>query len=333
MHVDVGSPEARRDHSYIGRSRHHGHQSGHKVRSSSPNASERMTSGQFAPSGPQTVGRWAMANRDLGFDRPLIMGVVNVTPDSFSDGGRFLSAEDAVEHGLQLIAEGADLIDVGGESTRPGADPVEALDEIARVAPVIEELAATGAAISIDTSKAEVAAAGLAAGAEVVNDVTACADPNMARLVASTGAGIVLMHMKGTPRTMQQNPVYEDVVQEVSGFLVDRAKQAEAAGVRREAICLDPGIGFGKNLEHNLILLNRLPELTSLGYPILVGTSRKAFLGSITGKQRPEDRDLATAVTVVMAVERGAKVVRVHNVSVCREALKVALAIVRLSGA
>lgn len=284
-------------------------------------------------SGPSVPRRWAMANRDLGFDRPLIMGVVNVTPDSFSDGGRFLSTEEAVEHGLQLIAEGADLIDVGGESTRPGADPVEADEEIARVSPVIEELAATGAVISIDTSKAKVAAAGLAAGAEIVNDVTACSDSNMAPLVASTGAGIVLMHMKGTPRTMQEDPRYEDVVQEVSSFLLDRAAMAEAAGVRREGICLDPGIGFGKNLEDNLTLLDRLTELASLGYPILVGTSRKAFLGSITGQRRPEDRDLATAVTVVMAVERGAKVVRVHNVSVCREALQVALAIVRPSGA
>jgi dihydropteroate synthase len=282
---------------------------------------------------PSVPRRWAMAQRDLGLDRPLIMGVVNVTPDSFSDGGRFLSTEQAVEHGLKLIGEGADVIDVGGESTRPGADPVEADEEIARVSPVIEELAATGAVISIDTSKAKVAAAGLAAGAEIVNDVTSCGDSNMAPLVASTGAAIVLMHMKGTPRTMQEDPRYADVVQEVSSFLLRRAEVAQAAGVRREAICLDPGIGFGKNLEHNLTLLDRLTELTSLGYPVLVGTSRKAFLGSITGQRRPEDRDLATAVTVVMAVERGAKVVRVHNVSVCREALQVALAIVRPSGA
>jgi dihydropteroate synthase len=283
---------------------------------------------------PEPAGRlWALATRVLSLDRPLIMGVVNVTPDSFSDGGRYLTSRQAVDHGLHLIADGADLIDVGGESTRPGAKPVNTLEEIARVVPVIEQLARHGVPISIDTSKSEVAAAGLEAGADLVNDVTACGDPSMAPLVASAGAGLVLMHMKGTPRTMQEDPRYDDVVLEVSGFLGARAAVVEAAGVRPESICIDPGIGFGKSQEHNLILLNRLAEFTQLGYPLLIGTSRKAFLGTLTGHQLPDDRDLATAVSSVLAFERGADVIRVHNVSACREALQVALAIVRPSGA
>ena len=283
---------------------------------------------------PQPVGRgWALVTRVLSLDRPLIMGVVNVTTDSFSDGGRYLTSQQAVDHALHLIADGADLIDVGGESTRPGADPVDASEEIARVLPVIEQLARHGVPISIDTAKSEVAAAGLEAGAEVVNDVTACDDPSMAPLVASAGAGLVLMHMKGTPRNMQDDPGYDDVVLEVSAFLRARAAVVEAVGVRSESICIDPGIGFGKSQKHNLTLLNRLGEFTSLGYPILIGTSRKAFLGALTGQDLPDDRDLATAVSAALAFERGADVIRVHNVSACREALQVALAIVRPSGA
>lgn len=277
--------------------------------------------------------RWALAKRELSLDRPLIMGVLNVTPDSFSDGGRYLTGERAVEHGLRLIAEGADLIDIGGESTRPGSEPVSTTDEIRRVVPVIEQLAAHGFPISVDTSKPEVADAAVRAGAELVNDVTACGDPRMAPLVAGVGAGLVLMHMKGTPRTMQEEPRYDDVVGEVLAFLQGRAAEVRAAGVNKDSICIDPGIGFGKNLEHNLTLLNRLAELRSLGYPILVGPSRKAFLGTITGHQLPNERDLASAVCAALAVERGADVIRVHNVPACREALQVALAIVRPSGA
>jgi dihydropteroate synthase len=257
------------------------------------------------------------------------MGIVNVTPDSFSDGGRYLLTREAVLHGRRLAAEGADLVDVGGESTRPGAKPVDADEEISRVVPVIKELASAGVVISIDTSKPEVAEAGIAAGAVIVNDVTAGGDPEMFRLVATSGAGLILMHMKGTPRTMQQDPRYDDVVGEVGIFLSARAAAAESAGVDRACICIDPGIGFGKNLDHNLTLLNRLSELKRFGYPIAIGASRKAFLGSLTGRSKPEDRDLASAIASVLAVERGADVIRVHNVSLSKESLQLTLAIVR----
>ncbi|HEY7563493.1 MAG TPA: dihydropteroate synthase [Acidimicrobiia bacterium] len=277
--------------------------------------------------------RWSVAGRDLELTRPLIMGIINVTPDSFSDGGALSTPAAAVERGLQMMADGADLIDIGGESTRPGADPVAVAAELDRVMPVIEPLVNAGVLVSLDTSKAEVAAAGLAAGVAVINDVTAGADPEMASVVAAGEAGFIAMHMLGDPRTMQDDPRYQDVVVEVGRFLSQRARQLQAAGVPREAICLDPGIGFGKTGEHNLTLLRRLPELVALGYPVMIGTSRKSFLGRLTGHDRAEDRDFATAVSVAMAVARGASVVRVHNVPLCREAVKVAMAIVRPSGA
>jgi dihydropteroate synthase len=257
------------------------------------------------------------------------MGALNVTPDSFSDGGRYAEAGAAVRRGLEMLAEGADLVDVGGESTRPGAAPVDAAEELRRVLPVVQALAAAGAVISIDTAKAEVAAAALEVGAAVVNDVTALADPEMAGVVARAGAGLVLMHMQGTPRTMQDDPRYGDVVAEVSAFLVSRAAAAAAAGIDPGAICLDPGIGFGKRLEHNLALLAGVPHLAALGYPVLVGASRKRFLTDILGPMLPAERDAATAAAHVLAIAGGASIIRTHNVVVGLQTARVADAIVR----
>jgi dihydropteroate synthase len=257
-----------------------------------------------------------------------IMGVVNVTPDSFSDGGAFLDRDAAVNHGLRLAFEGADLVDVGGESTRPGADPVPEREELDRVIPVIEGIRAANDAvrISIDTSKAAVAAAALDAGADYVNDVTALrGDPDMAPLVAERGVDVCLMHMLGTPRTMQSEARYDDVVADVREFLQQRIEAAVAAGIALERIEVDPGIGFGKTVEHNLELLDRLRELTTLGRPVVLGTSRKSFLGRITGRETAE-RMPATLATLVMAYERGAEVFRVHDVAPARDALAVAAA-------
>lgn len=281
---------------------------------------------------PPAVRTWRLRGFDLTLDRPRIMGVVNVTPDSFSDGGKFSDADAAIQHGLRLLEEGADLIDVGGESTRPGAAVVSVDEELGRVVEVVGGLAAEGALVSIDTSKAPVAAGAIEAGAVVINDVTALGDPDMAGMASRHRVGLVLMHMQGSPRTMQTEPRYDDVVGEVSGFLVERAAMAQAAGVERSCIAIDPGIGFGKTVDHNLLLLRDLGVLADLGYPLLVGTSRKSFLGKVTGGSAPGDRDLASAVSVALAVERGADIVRVHNVSACREAALLTLAIVRGSG-
>ncbi len=260
-----------------------------------------------------------------------VMGVVNVTPDSFSDGGLYIDAEAAIAHGLELEAEGAAILDIGGESTRPGAEPVGAGAELDRVLPVIEGLRARGvtAQLSIDTSKAAVAAAALDAGATLVNDVTALrGDPEMAGLVAARGAQCCLMHMLGEPRTMQDDPRYDDVVSDVKAFLEERMAFAVARGVPEESILLDPGIGFGKTAEHNLELLARVDELVALGRPVVIGTSRKSFLGRITG--RPvDDRLAATIATNVLAYERGARVFRVHDVAPVRDALVIAGATVR----
>ena len=254
------------------------------------------------------------------------MGVVNVTPDSFSDGGRFLDPRAAVEQGRRLAAEGAQMLDVGGESTRPGADAVPAEEELRRVLPVVEGLAATGATISIDTSKAAVAAAALDAGASYVNDVTAFrGDPELAGLVAARGVDCCLMHMLGTPRTMQDDPRYDDVVADVKAFLEGRLAFAVAEGVPEERVMLDPGIGFGKTIEHNLELLARLDEIVALGRPVVVGVSRKSFLGKITGRE-PDRRAVATAAANVLALERGASVFRVHDVPETLDALAVAAA-------
>jgi dihydropteroate synthase len=255
------------------------------------------------------------------------MGVVNVTPDSFSDGGRFLDAERAVEHARTLVADGADVLDVGGESTRPGAEAVSAEEELRRVVPVLERIAGAGAPISIDTSKRAVAEAALDAGAEIVNDVTALrSDPELAELCAARGCGVVLMHMLGTPRTMQDAPSYEDVVDDVKAFLAERIEFALATGIAEERIWADPGIGFGKTVEHNLELLRRLDELETLGRPICVGTSRKSFIGKITGRE--VDRRLGgTIASNVLALARGATIFRTHDVRELREALEIAKAI------
>jgi dihydropteroate synthase len=258
-----------------------------------------------------------------------VMGVVNVTPDSFSDGGRYLDPAAAIAHALELQGEGAAILDVGGESTRPGASPVPAEEERRRVIPVIEGVAAEGAAavISVDTSKAAVAEAALQAGASMVNDVTALrGDPAMAELIARAGVDCCLMHMLGTPRTMQADPRYDDVVSEVKAFLEERAAVAVAAGIAEARILVDPGIGFGKTAEHNLELLRRLDELAELGFPVLIGTSRKSFLGRLTGRQAPEDRLAATIATCVLAYQRGASVFRVHDVAPAMDALRVATA-------
>jgi dihydropteroate synthase len=259
-----------------------------------------------------------------------VMGIVNVTPDSFSDGGRYLDPAAAVEHGLELEREGAAILDIGGESTRPGAAPVSADDELGRVLPVIEALVSAGvrARLSIDTSKASVAQAALRAGATLVNDVTALRhDPDMVAIVAGAEADCCLMHMLGEPRTMQRDPHYGDVVSEVKAFLEQRMAFAVRQGIPEARILLDPGIGFGKTLAHNLELLRRLDELVALGRPVVIGTSRKSFLGRISGRD-VDDRIAGTIATNVLAYERGARVFRVHDVGAVHDALAVTAATV-----
>ncbi len=263
-------------------------------------------------------------------DRPLLMGVVNVTPDSFFDGGRFLDVESAVAHAVRMVEEGADLLDVGAESTRPGADIVNEEEECRRAIPVVAAIArAVTVPISIDTSKAVVAREALDAGAVLVNDVTALrGDPAMADVVARAGAGIVLMHMRGTPRTMQQAPHYNDVVGEISEFFEERIRFAMAHGIVRRQIILDPGIGFGKLLVHNLTLLARLRAFEPFECPLLVGVSQKAFLGQLV--DRPvQERQWSTAAAVAMAVDRGAGILRVHDVKAMKDVVQVAVAISR----
>jgi dihydropteroate synthase len=262
------------------------------------------------------------------------MGVINVTPDSFSDGGLFLDAQDAVAHGERLVAEGAAILDVGGESTRPagevygeGAQPVPVEEELERVVPVVERLATqAGPRVSIDTTKVAVAEACLQAGARIVNDVSAFrSEPAMAGVVAGAGATCCLMHMLGEPRTMQKDPRYDDVVSEVKAFLEERLSFATAEGVPEEHVWLDPGIGFGKTVDHNLELIRRLDEIVSIGRPVVIGTSRKSFLGKITGRDVHE-RVPGTIATTLIAYERGASVFRVHDVAEVADALRVATA-------
>jgi dihydropteroate synthase len=259
-----------------------------------------------------------------------LMGIVNVTPDSFSDGGLFLDAESAVAHGRELAAEGADVLDIGGESTRPGAEAVSAQDELMRVEPVVSALAGDqgpGIPVSIDTSKLAVAEAALDAGAAIVNDVTALrADPDLASLCGDRGCEVVLMHMLGDPRTMQEDPTYDDVVADVKGFLSERIDFATSEGIDEARIWVDPGVGFGKTVDHNLELLRRLPELAELGRPIVVGSSRKSFIGKLTGA--PVDQRLGgTIASSVLAYAGGARMLRVHDVGPMRQALTVAEAI------
>jgi dihydropteroate synthase len=284
-----------------------------------------------APISPIT---WNLRSRSLtNADHTLVMGVVNATPDSFSDGGQWAEPRAAIRRGFKLWDDGADLVDVGGESTRPGAEPVSAEEELDRVVPVVEALASHGIVVSVDTSKPEVAAAAVAVGAEVVNDVTGLTDPDMADLCDETGVGVVIMHMQGNPRSMQSDPTYGDVVADVAAFLRDRTAAAIERGIEASRIVVDPGIGFGKTFDHNLALLGAIDELGG-GQPVLVGTSRKSFLGTIlehAGRpSAPSDRDTATAATVALAVAAGAAVVRVHNAAGAVDAARTADAIVRV---
>jgi len=258
----------------------------------------------------------------LDLTRPRVMGILNVTPDSFSDGGRFFDRERALDHARRMLADGADLIDVGGESTRPGAAPVDEAGELARVIPVIDELAREGALVSVDTMKPAVMRAAVAAGAAMINDVNALRLPGALEAAASTDAAVCLMHMQGEPRTMQEAPQYDDVVVQVRDFLVERAQACEAVGIARNRIVLDPGFGFGKTLAHNLALLRALPELVATGYPVLTGLSRKSSLGTITGRSGSE-RLAASLAAAIAAVAHGAAIVRVHDVRETVDALKV----------
>ena len=275
--------------------------------------------------------RWNCRGRQIDLAaRVQVMGVVNVTPDSFSDGGRFDSTEAAVRHALQLDAEGADILDIGGESSRPGAQAVSTDEELRRVLPVIEQLAGqTRALLSIDTTKAAVARAAMRAGASVINDISAGRfDPDLLRVAAETGAGLVLMHMQGEPRTMQVAPHYDEVVREVRAELETRTAAALRSGVADEQVVWDPGIGFGKTLDHNLSLLQRLPELANGGRPLLVGLSRKSFLGALTGL--PVQERLAPSLAgLLLAAQRGARIVRVHDV---KESCAVLRVLARVSG-
>jgi dihydropteroate synthase len=259
------------------------------------------------------------------------MGIVNVTPDSFSDGGLFLDPDEAVDHGNRLVAEGADLLDVGGASTRPGAEPVPLADELARAVPVVERLAAAGHRVSIDTTKLEVAEAALAAGATLVNDVSAFRfSPELAGAVAAAGAHCCLVHMRGDPRTMQSQATYSDVVGEVKAFLEERLAFAVGEGIPEDRVWLDPGIGFGKTADHNLELLRRLDELVAIGRPVVIGTSRKSFLGRLLGGRAEDERLPGTIATNLIALERGARVFRVHDVGPVADALTIAAATVGL---
>jgi dihydropteroate synthase len=258
----------------------------------------------------------------LSLDRPLIMGVVNVTPDSFSDGGCYASYGPALVHARTLLEEGADILDIGGESTRPGAAPVPLDEERRRVLPVVEALVGCGVPVSVDTRKPELMREAVAAGASLVNDISAGEGEGALEAIAATDAGVCLMHKQGEPQTMQQAPHYQDVVAEVRDYLAARADAAIAAGIARERIVLDPGFGFGKTFEHNLALLRNLHELTALGFPVLAGLSRKAMLGRITGRG-PDARVYASAAAALFAAERGARVLRVHDVTATRDAVAV----------
>jgi dihydropteroate synthase len=264
----------------------------------------------------------------LRSNRPLIMGILNRTPDSFSDGGLYQDEAQALAHALKMVEEGADIIDVGGESTRPGSWRIEVGEQIRRVVPIIERLRGSLPAaipISIDTTRAEVAAAALAAGASILNDISAGRDdPAMFKLAAQTGAPIILMHMQATPETMQINPAYGDVVAEVKSFLLERAEAAQAASIRREQVFIDPGIGFGKTNEHNLALMANLKQFVDTGYPVLLGTSRKRFMGAICAQTEPKELLGATCATTALGVMAGVRIFRVHDIKANRQAADVA---------
>jgi dihydropteroate synthase len=263
-------------------------------------------------------------------ERTLVMGILNVTPDSFSDGGRFFGARAAIDRGIGMVEEGADIVDVGGESTRPGSDPVPMDEELRRTVPIVERLAASvPVPVSIDTRKPQVAAAALDAGATIVNDISGGRDPEMFDIVKGAGAGMVLMHMKGEPRTMQEAPRYDDVVADVKEYLRERIEAAEFAGIEPERLAIDPGLGFGKELEHNLALLHHIDTLFTLGRPVLVGPSRKRFIGTLLGDLPPEQRVEGTAGVVAWLAARGTHIVRVHDVTEMVRVVRVVDAIAR----
>ncbi|MDQ2985855.1 MAG: dihydropteroate synthase [Armatimonadota bacterium] len=268
-----------------------------------------------------------MKRFELPTERAAVMGVLNVTPDSFSDGGEFLSPQAAIEHGIALAEEGADIVDVGGESTRPGAEPVSIDHELARVIPVIEALVREEIAVSIDTMKPNVARAAVAGGASVINDVNGLRAPGMLQVIAETDASVCIMHMLGEPRSMQVDPHYDDVVTEVLDWLLARADEAIAAGIARENIWIDPGIGFGKTVDHNLSLLKTTAEFASTGFPVLVGASRKSFIGKIADEDQPQNRMPGSLAAALYAVSKGARIVRVHDVAASVQALAIQQAI------
>lgn len=258
----------------------------------------------------------------------MLVGILNVTPDSFSDGGEFLDVDEAVAAGVSMVSQGAAVIDVGGESTRPGARPVQADEEADRVIPVVRGLTERGVQVSIDTSKPEVAALAVAAGASVINDVTGFRNPDMIDVAAVSRSGVVVMHMLGDPRTMQDEPRYNDVVEEVRAFVVGQALRLVDAGVDPSAVVVDPGFGFGKTARHNLELVNRLGEIADSGFPVMLGASRKSTLKTLTGEEDPKRRDGHSAVMTAMGFDRGARLFRVHDVGQSRDALRIAAAIV-----
>lgn len=272
---------------------------------------------------------WRIGNKQHDLSRRgMIMGVLNVTPDSFSDGGKYFDLQSAVTHALEMVAEGADILDIGGESTRPGADPVSAAEEIRRIVPAIEKLRAqTQALISVDTMKAEVARAAVAAGADIINDVTGFSNPDMVRAAAETGAGLILMHMQGTPRTMQANPVYADVVREVRGFFVSRLANLAGAGISPASVALDPGFGFGKSQEHNLALLRALPDLRVNDCALAVGVSRKSMIARLLQDNDPASRYWPTVALTAWMRDAGAEIIRVHDVKPNAQAMRMIEAI------
>lgn len=287
-----------------------------------------MTTSDIVISGEHGIeAGWRTSRRVIDLSKPVLMGVLNITPDSFSDGGRFFEREAALERVARLQEEGADIIDIGGESTRPGSLPVDEAEELRRVLPVIEAGAQRGAAISIDTSKAAVARAALDAGAEIINDISGLRfDPRIAGLAAESGAGLVLMHIRGTPRTMQQDIHYDDLIGEVRAELAESTRRALDAGCQAEQLVVDPGVGFGKTAEQNLVLIDEIDKIGALGYPVLVGPSRKSFIGKTLGLE-VEERLEATLAACVIALLRGARIFRVHDVVAARRALDMAEAI------
>lgn len=266
---------------------------------------------------------WRCGAHTLSLDTPLTMGILNVTPDSFSDGGSYSTVEDAVSHGLEMVEHGAAIVDVGGESTRPGSAAVSVDEEIARVVPVVKALAAAGVLVSVDTRHAPVAQAVIDAGACIINDVSGFSDPAMVEVAAQCDAGLVVMHMIGQPATMQNAPHYDDVFSEVRDYLLGQAATLVAAGVDPSRICLDPGFGFAKTDEHNLEVLRRTRGFVETGFPVMVAVSRKRTIGAVTGVETPSERDAGSIAAALFAVERGATVVRVHNVEYTIQALRV----------